>query len=159
MGYANPLERQGYAFVADACADAGIDGDPVDLPPEEVSAMNAELQRRELDNIFLISPTTSDERVATITEQASGFIYYVALKGVTGAGHLDAQAVESHLALIRVTQTCPWPLVLALKMRKLPLPLRDVLMQLSLVAHWWIVSLRITPLIVMQQLQLKPQIH
>ena len=63
--------------------------------------MNAELQRRELDNIFLISPTTSDERVATITEQASGFIYYVALKGVTGAGHLDTQAVESHLELIR----------------------------------------------------------
>ena len=53
MGYANPLERQGYAFVADACADAGIDGlITVDLPPEEVSAMNAELQRRELDNIF-----------------------------------------------------------------------------------------------------------
>ena len=102
MGYANPLERQGYAFVADACADAGIDGlITVDLPPEEVSAMNAELQRRELDNIFLISPTTSDERVATITEQASGFIYYVALKGVTGAGHLDTEAVEAHLSLIR----------------------------------------------------------
>ena len=102
MGYANPLERQGYAFVADACADAGIDGlITVDLPPEEVSAMNVELQRRELDNIFLISPTTSDERVATITQQASGFIYYVALKGVTGAGHLDTEAVEAHLSLIR----------------------------------------------------------
>lgn len=102
MGYANPLERQGYAFVADACADAGIDGlITVDLPPEEVSAMNTELRRRELDNIFLISPTTSDERVATITEQASGFIYYVALKGVTGAGHLDTVAVEAHLSLIR----------------------------------------------------------
>jgi len=102
MGYANPLERQGYAFVADACADAGIDGlITVDLPPEEVSAMNNELRRRELDNIFLISPTTSDERVATITEQASGFIYYVALKGVTGAGHLDTEAVEAHLSLIR----------------------------------------------------------
>jgi tryptophan synthase alpha chain len=102
MGYANPLERQGYAFVADACADAGIDGlITVDLPPEEVSTMNTELRRRELDNIFLISPTTSDERVATITEQASGFIYYVALKGVTGAGHLDTEAVEAHLSLIR----------------------------------------------------------
>ena len=102
MGYANPLERQGYSFVADASADAGIDGlITVDLPPEEVSAMNAELQRRELDNIFLVSPTTSDERVATITEQASGFIYYVALKGVTGAGHLDTEAVEAHLSLIR----------------------------------------------------------
>lgn len=102
MGYANPLERQGYAVVADACADSGIDGlITVDLPPEEVAAMNTELQRRELDNIFLISPTTSEERVVTITEQASGFIYYVALKGVTGAGNLDTAAVEAHLALIR----------------------------------------------------------
>jgi len=108
MGYANPLERQGYAYVADACAEAGIDGlITVDLPPEEVAAMNAELQRRELDNIFLISPTTSDERVATITKQASGFIYYVALKGVTGAGHLDTAAVEAHLALIRTHTDLP----------------------------------------------------
>jgi tryptophan synthase alpha chain len=102
MGYANPLERKGYAAVADACAKAGIDGlITVDLPPEEVASMNAELQRQNIDNIFLISPTTSDERVATITAQASGFIYYVALKGVTGAGHLDTDAVEAHLASIR----------------------------------------------------------
>lgn len=102
MGYANPLERQGYAVVADACADAGIDGlITVDLPPEEVDAMNTELQRHHIDNIFLISPTTSDVRVATITAQASGFIYYVALKGVTGAGHLDTEAVERHLQTIR----------------------------------------------------------
>lgn len=108
MGYANPLERQGYAFVADACADAGIDGlITVDLPPEEVADMNAELQRRDLDNIFLISPTTSDERVATITAQASGFIYYVALKGVTGAGNLDTVAVEAHLAKIRCHTDLP----------------------------------------------------
>ena len=102
MGYANPLERLGYSVIADLCADAGVDGlITVDLPPEEVEAMNRELQRVDIDNIFLISPTTSDERVATITAQASGFIYYVALKGVTGAGHLDTAAVESHLRLIR----------------------------------------------------------
>ena len=102
MGYANPLERLGYSVIADLCADAGVDGlITVDLPPEEVEAMNRELQRVDIDNIFLISPTTSDERVATITAQASGFIYYVALKGVTGAGHLDTAAVESHLDLIR----------------------------------------------------------
>lgn len=102
MGYANPLERLGYSVIADLCADAGVDGlITVDLPPEEVEAMNRELQRVEIDNIFLISPTTSDERVATITALASGFIYYVALKGVTGAGHLDTAAVESHLRLIR----------------------------------------------------------
>lgn len=102
MGYANPLERKGYAAVADACAEAGIDGlITVDLPPEEVTVMNTELQRHSIDNIFLISPTTTEDRVITITEQASGFIYYVALKGVTGAGHLDTEAVESHLAIIR----------------------------------------------------------
>ena len=102
MGYANPLERLGYSVIANLCADAGVDGlITVDLPPEEVEAMNRELQRVDIDNIFLISPTTSDERVATITAQASGFIYYVALKGVTGAGHLDTAAVESHLSLIR----------------------------------------------------------
>ena len=102
MGYANPLERKGYAAVADACAEAGIDGlITVDLPPEEVAVMNAELQRHSIDNIFLISPTTTEDRIITITEQASGFIYYVALKGVTGAGHLDTEAVEVHLAIIR----------------------------------------------------------
>lgn len=102
MGYANPLERKGYAAVADACAEAGIDGlITVDLPPEEVAVMNTELQRHSIDNIFLISPTTTEDRIITITEQASGFIYYVALKGVTGAGHLDTAAVESHLAIIR----------------------------------------------------------
>lgn len=102
MGYANPLERKGYAAVADACAEAGIDGlITVDLPPEEVAVMNAELQRHSIDNIFLISPTTTEDRIITITEQASGFIYYVALKGVTGAGHLDTEAVEAHLAIIR----------------------------------------------------------
>lgn len=102
MGYANPLERKGYAAVADACAQVGIDGlITVDLPPEEVAVMNAELQRHSIDNIFLISPTTTEDRIITITEQASGFIYYVALKGVTGAGHLDTEAVEAHLTIIR----------------------------------------------------------
>ena len=69
--------------------------------------MNAELRRQNIDNIFLISPTTTDERVATITAQASGFIYYVALKGVTGAGHLDTDAVETHLATIRQHTSLP----------------------------------------------------
>ena len=121
--------------------------------------MNAELQRRELDNIFLISPTTSDERVATITEQASGFIYYVALKGVTGAGHLDTEAVEAHLSLIRGHTDLPVAVGFGIKDAETAATVADVLMQLSLVAPWWIVSLRITPLIVMQQLQSKPQIH
>ena len=94
MGYANPVERMGYAEFAAACADAGVDGlITVDLPPEEVGLLNAELKKVEIDNIFLISPTTPEQRVATITGNASGFVYYVAVKGVTGAGHLDTADV------------------------------------------------------------------
>lgn len=102
MGYANPVERMGYTAVADACAEAGIDGMiTVDLPPEEVAVLNGELKRVGLDNIFLISPTTPAARMATIAAEASGFIYYVALKGVTGAGNLDTADVAAHLDTIR----------------------------------------------------------
>ena len=102
MGYANPVERMGYPVFASACAEAGVDGlITVDLPPEEVGPLNNELKKVSIDNIFLISPTTPEARIATITSNASGFIYYVAVKGVTGAGHLDTADVEKHLATIR----------------------------------------------------------
>ncbi len=102
MGYANPVEHMGYAAFADAAAEAGVDALlTVDIPPEEVSNLNAQLQRVGMDNIFLVAPTTPDARVARITAQASGFIYYVSLKGVTGAGHLDVVDVADHIALIR----------------------------------------------------------
>ncbi len=108
MGYANPVERMGYRAFADACANSGVDGIiTVDLPPEEVDTLNQELKRVDLDNIFLISPTTPSERIATITASASGFIYYVAVKGVTGAGNLDAVDVSEHLARIRATSDLP----------------------------------------------------
>ena len=108
MGYANPVERMGYTAFADACARAGVDGlITVDLPPEEVDNLNTELKRVAIDNIFLISPTTPSERIATITRHASGFIYYVALKGVTGAGNLDIADVDHHLAMIRATTDLP----------------------------------------------------
>jgi tryptophan synthase alpha chain len=108
MGYANPVERMGFSVFADACADAGIDGlITVDLPPEEVDRVNAELERVGIDNIFLISPTTPDARISTITARASGFIYYVAVKGVTGAGHLDTDDVAMHLKKIRDVSTLP----------------------------------------------------
>lgn len=108
MGYANPVERMGYPFFASACAEAGVDGlITVDLPPEEVGPLNQELKKVSIDNIFLISPTTPAERIATITANASGFIYYVAVKGVTGAGHLDTADVEQHLAAIRSRTTLP----------------------------------------------------
>lgn len=108
MGYANPVERMGYGTFADACAESGVDGViTVDLPPEEVDSLNEHLKRVGLDNIFLISPTTPDSRIATITSRASGFVYYVAVKGVTGAGNLDVADVTHHLNLIRAVSTLP----------------------------------------------------
>lgn len=108
MGYANPVERMGYAVFADACAKAGVDGlITVDLPPEEVDALKVELERVSIDNIFLISPTTPDERIKTIVQSASGFIYYVAVKGVTGAGHLDTADVASYMGKIKGETTLP----------------------------------------------------
>ncbi len=102
MGYANPVEHMGYAAFADAASRVGLDGLlTVDLPPEEVGRVNRELKRVGMDNIFLISPTTPDTRLHLITDQASGFIYYVSLKGVTGAGNLDIDAVSDHVSRIR----------------------------------------------------------
>ncbi len=108
MGYANPVEHMGYAAFADRAAAAGVDGLlTVDIPPEEVAGVNAELHRVGMDNIFLVAPTTPDARIKAIVGQASGFIYYVALKGVTGAGNLDAADVARHLDLIRAHTALP----------------------------------------------------
>jgi len=102
MGYANPVERMGYAAFADAAASAGVDGLlTVDIPPEEADALNAELKRAGIDNIFLLAPTTTDERAKKICELATGYLYYVSLKGVTGAGHLDTDEVREKLAHFR----------------------------------------------------------
>lgn len=108
MGYANPVEHMGYAAFADAAAAAGVDALlTVDMPPEEVDALNAQLRRMDMDNIFLIAPTTPEARIARVVAQASGFIYYVSLKGVTGAGNLDVEDVARQLARIRAQTTLP----------------------------------------------------
>ena len=108
MGYANPIERMGYGEFVDAASAAGLDAVlTVDMPPEEVGAFNRHLQQAEMDNIFLIAPTTPAERRQTIVDSASGFIYYVSLKGVTGAGHLDTEAVASGVASIRALSPLP----------------------------------------------------
>ena len=106
MGYANPVERydqihsQG-AFVRDAAA-AGVDGVLiVDYPPEECEAFAASLRAHGMDLIFLLAPTSTDERMAQVARVASGYVYYVALKGVTGSGALDTTAVEQMLPRIR----------------------------------------------------------
>ena len=102
MGYANPIERFGYDAFAEASADAGVDGlITVDLPPEEVERLDSALMRVGIDNILLISPTTANERIKTIVGRARGFIYYVAVKGVTGSGQLDVDEVAERVAVIR----------------------------------------------------------
>lgn len=108
MGYANPVMHMGYARFADAAAECGLDGLlTVDIPPEEVDAINRELQRVAMDNIFLVAPTTPHERITRIASRASGFIYYVSLKGVTGAGHLDTTEVATKVAAIRTHSELP----------------------------------------------------
>jgi tryptophan synthase alpha chain len=108
MGYANPIERYGSdRFIADAKA-AGVDGVlVVDYPPEEAEAFAAQLKRVELDPIFLLAPTSTDERMASVGRIASGYVYYVSLKGVTGAGHLDTDAVAQVLPRIRQHVSVP----------------------------------------------------
>ena len=106
MGYANPVERYDQrhgdgAFIRDAAA-AGVDGVlVVDYPPEECEAFAARLQAAGLDPIFLLAPTSSEARMAAVGRIASGYVYYVSLKGVTGAGHLDTDAVARMVPLIK----------------------------------------------------------
>ena len=111
MGYANPVERYdqkhgtpgttGSAFVRDAAA-AGVDGVLiVDYPPEECEAFAADLRAHGMDLIFLLAPTSTSERMAQVARVASGYVYYVSLKGVTGSGALDTAAVEQMLPRIR----------------------------------------------------------
>ncbi len=108
MGYANPIERYGVErFVADAKA-AGVDGVlVVDYPPEEAQAFASALRAAGLDPIFLLAPTSTDERIAEVGRLASGYVYYVSLKGVTGAGHLDVDAVAAMLPRIRARVHVP----------------------------------------------------
>jgi tryptophan synthase alpha chain len=106
MGYANPVERYDLvhgagAFIRDAAA-AGVDGVlVVDYPPEECGQFAADLKAAGIDLIFLLAPTSTDRRMQEVARLASGYVYYVSLKGVTGAGHLDTSAVEQMLPRIR----------------------------------------------------------
>lgn len=106
MGYLNPIEITGYAAFSDAAAAAGVDGVlTVDLPPEEADELSVEFRRVGIDPIYLLAPTTTLERAARITAAASGYVYYVSLKGVTGAATLDVDAVERRIAELRsITQ-------------------------------------------------------
>ena len=112
MGYANPIERYDQkhdagSFVRDAAA-AGVDGVlVVDYPPEECEDFAAALRAANMDLIFLLAPTSTDERMAQVARVASGYVYYVSLKGVTGAGTLDVGQVEAMLPRIRAHVSVP----------------------------------------------------
>lgn len=116
MGYANPIERynqlhqaraESNAFARDA-SQAGVDGVlVVDYPPEECESLAAALKAHGMDLIFLLAPTSTDARMAQIARVATGYVYYVSLKGVTGAGTLDTAAVEAMLPRIRQQVTVP----------------------------------------------------
>ncbi len=106
MGYANPVERfdglYGEGSFITAAQQAGVDGLlVVDYPPEECEAFAARMKAAGLDAIFLLAPTSTEQRMKDLARVASGYVYYVSLKGVTGAGHLDTDAVAQMLPRIR----------------------------------------------------------
>jgi tryptophan synthase alpha chain len=102
MGYLNPFEVMGYGRFAAEAAAAGVDGVlTVDLPPEEAGDFRETLHRHGLDVIYLLAPTSPPERIRRIADSASGFIYYVSLRGVTGAAHLDVREAAAKLKEIR----------------------------------------------------------
>lgn len=108
MGYLNPVEAMGAEPFAAAAAEAGVDGViTVDMPPEEAEPLAGLLRKRGLDPIFLLAPTTDAARARRISETASGFVYYVSLKGVTGAARLDVNEVRERLAILRRETTLP----------------------------------------------------
>lgn len=102
MGYANPVEAMGFDAFAKAAAEAGIDGLlTVDLPPNEAEVRAAALRAQGVAPIFLLAPTTPATRAQAVSRLAQGYVYYVSLKGVTGAATLDVASVEAKLAELR----------------------------------------------------------
>ncbi|MDP4028955.1 MAG: tryptophan synthase subunit alpha [Gallionella sp.] len=102
MGYGNPIEAMGWETFSRRCEEVGVDGVlTVDFPPEESHEAFAHLTRHGIDPIFLLAPTSTDARVARVAKQARGYVYYVSLKGVTGAGHLDLDAIAQKIPQLR----------------------------------------------------------
>ncbi|HET7764529.1 MAG TPA: tryptophan synthase subunit alpha [Burkholderiales bacterium] len=102
MGYANPIEAMGLKTFADAAQRAGVDGVlVVDYPPEESADLASMLRARGMDMIFLLAPTSTEQRIELVARLASGYVYYVSLRGVTGAKHLDLDDVAAKLPTIR----------------------------------------------------------
>ena len=108
MGYANPVERMGVDAFLDAAGTAGVDGViVVDYPPEESEQFARAARGRGIDPIFLLAPTSGDERIRQVLSLASGYVYYVSLKGITGAGNLDTDEVGRRVARIKQSTELP----------------------------------------------------
>ena len=108
MGYANPIEAMGMEKFVDAAQAAGIDGViVVDYPPEECVQFADAVKRAGIDPVFLLAPTSTDERIGQVARLGSGYLYYVSLRGVTGAAHLDLAEVTSKVPRIRAATQLP----------------------------------------------------
>lgn len=102
MGYANPIERMGTGQFIEEASRVGVDGVlVVDYPPEECEEFAAGMKQRGIDAIFLLAPTSTNERIEQVGKIASGYVYYVSLKGVTGSGHLDLATVAEKIPEIK----------------------------------------------------------
>ena len=108
MGYANPIEHMGQAEFIQEAVKSGVDGALiVDYPPEESIGFAQQASDAGLNVIYLVAPTTTEARMVSTARAASGFIYYVSLKGVTGAGNLDVEAVKNQVAKLREHTNLP----------------------------------------------------
>ena len=108
MGYANPIEAMGTAQFLRAAKAAGIDGViVVDYPPEECAEFSAAAKEHDIDPIFLLAPTSTDKRIHEVARCGSGYLYYVSLRGVTGAAHLDLSDVAARIPKIRAATHLP----------------------------------------------------
>jgi tryptophan synthase alpha chain len=108
FGYANPIESMGLERFADAARSAGADGVlVVDYPPEEARPLVELLDARGLDTVFLLSPTTTDARLAEVAKLGRGYLYYVSLRGVTGAAHIDIPGVAERVKHVRAHARLP----------------------------------------------------
>jgi len=108
MGYANPIEQMGAERFVDEAKAAGVDGViVVDYPPEECVEFAELAKKNGIDPVFLLAPTSTEQRIREVARLASGFLYYVSLKGITGAGHLDTSDVAAHLPKLRAASKLP----------------------------------------------------
>ena len=108
MGYLNPIEAMGYERFSREAAEAGVDGLlTVDLPPEEANDLVGALKQRALDPIFLLAPTSTGKRIERICETASGYVYYVSVKGITGSANLAIGEVTRKVEAIRALTRLP----------------------------------------------------